>query len=105
MSPPPAAPTADNATEFTVDVHWALCAGASGYVLLERQIPDSWKVAKRHSFPAEQANATIDGLMPTSTYQFKLIVSTSEGESESSSEVTIDTQVGSCTPKPKCAVL
>jgi hypothetical protein len=63
------------------------------------------------TFPAAQRETTVDGLQPTSTYQFRVVVILADGSSVGPSDVaTADTLAAGCGPggkkkKDKCVVM
>lgn len=81
-------------------------SGAQSYKLYRRKIPAEWDSANFTLIDSgTTTRLTLDDLEPTSTYQFAIAAVASDGEGARSEEVTIDTAVGNCTPKPKKCVI
>mmetsp|Transcript_17320 Transcript_17320/g.34024 ORF Transcript_17320/g.34024 Transcript_17320/m.34024 type:complete len:120 (+) Transcript_17320:97-456(+) len=98
-------PEVTNPTEFSVDVKWKQVSGATSYKLYRRKIPDDWSATNVTTIPGTEVKFTLEDLEPTSTYQFRIAAVTSAGEGPQSEEITIDTAVANCTPKPKKCVI
>eukprot|EP00942_MAST-04A_sp_MAST-4A-sp1_P005665 g5665.t1 len=106
--PKPKAPRLTDPTETSVNVAWEKVDGATGYIVLVKEVPEEWNEAKRHEFNSDINSSEIDGLSPTCTFQIKLIVKTAEGDSEPSDESVVDTLVANCGPdqdKKKCCIV
>ena len=106
--PKPKPPLLTNPTETSVTVSWEKDEEATGYVVLVKEVPEEWSVAKRHEFGSDVTTTEVDGLSPTCTFQVKLIVKSASGESEPSDESVVDTLVANCGPdqdKKKCCLI
>ena len=64
-----------------------------------KEYPDEWTAAK--TLEASAGEATVEGLNPGSTYQFRVAAGDDRGP-----ELVVDTAAPNCTPKPKtCCVV
>ena len=107
--PAPKRPQVTEPTETSARVTWEPVDGATQYVILSKEVPQEWSEAQRTEVGKDQnCSIVVEGLSPTSTFQFKLIVVNEDGESEASEETVIDTLVANCGPndsKSKCILL
>ena len=105
----PKRPQVNEPTETSARVTWEPIDGATGYVDLSKEVPEEWSEALRTTVGVDQnCTVVVEGLSPTSTFQFKLIAVNGDGESDPSDETVIDTLVANCGPndsKSKCTLL
>ena len=80
------------AGECSVTLRWDATEGATGYKIMVTDF-GSDEFAAEHVFDAATLEAEIDGLYPTSTFQFRLVVLNEDGESEPSGACDVDTAV------------
>ena len=132
---PTTPPRVNNPQETSIDVWWDAVPGATGYVLQIRTFPKPWDEAREEQYDAETRNVTVGGLLPTSTYQFRLVslkgasvkdlrlalqcsypssciaspplgcVLAGDQRSEPSEAASGDTLEADCTPKTRCLIM
>eukprot|EP01138_Halocafeteria_seosinensis_P009395 gb/GECG01009600.1/.p1 GENE.gb/GECG01009600.1/~~gb/GECG01009600.1/.p1 ORF type:complete len:111 (+),score=19.28 gb/GECG01009600.1/:1-333(+) len=104
--PPP--PYVHSPQETSLTVEWDQVAGATEYKLIYRAFSDSWENATELVFDGKETSTIVSGLMPTNTYQFKLVAKQDDVESKPSEVVSGDTLAADCSgsggKKKKCIV-
>jgi hypothetical protein len=77
-----------------------------------REFPKPWEQARRIDLPGSASEHTVEGLFPTSTFEFRLVAVGADGARSAPGPATsADTLAAGCTPKgegkkkEKCAVM
>jgi hypothetical protein len=88
----------EETTGSTVSLAWEPSGAAS--ILQVREFPKPWETAREISIPAGTREYTVVDLLPTSTFQFRLVNLGEDGSrSAPGPDVTADTAAASCLPK------
>ena len=95
---PPEITEGTEASEGSVQLTWEAAPNATGYKITVTDF-GSDEFAAEHLFDGDTTSGEIDGLYPTSTFQFRLVVVTAEGESPPSNACDVDTAVANCGPE------
>ena len=94
----PERPQVGEPTETSATVRWNAVDGATGYAVLMKEVFQDWASARRYTVSGDIREFLCEDLSPTSTFQFKLVVLSPDGESEPSEEAVVDTLVANCGP-------
>jgi hypothetical protein len=77
-----------------------------------REFPKPWEQARRIDLPGSASEHTVEGLFPTSTFEFRIVAVGADGARSAPGPATsADTLAAGCTPKgegkkkEKCAVM
>jgi len=80
-------------------VWWDAVDGATAYTVQVKEISEEWTAARSMNFGADKTRQTVEGLLPTTTYEFRLVVETAEGQQAPGPSSVADTLVANCGPK------
>lgn len=86
-------------TETSMGVWWDAVDGATGYVVQVKEIAEDWSAARSLTYGPEATKQVVEGLLPTTTYEFRLVVETAAGSSSPGDSTVADTLVANCGPK------
>lgn len=90
--------------ETSITVWWQasqLPPSTVSVAIFAREFPQPWPAAPRATFPVDAATTSyvVEGLSPTSTFEFKLQCKLADGKTVEGPPASADTLAAGCTPK------
>lgn len=89
----------NNPQETSLDVWWDKVDNATAYFVQVKTIEEEWDAARSVPYGPESCKQTVEGLLPTTTYELRLVVETDAGKSQPGASTVADTLVANCGPK------